>query len=146
MILTRIVSVIHFITERGLALRGSDQTIGSLNNGNYLGCLELLSEYDPFLSEHIRKHANKGRGHTSYLSSTIRDELISIMSKRILNKIISEIKSAGHFSISVDSTPDVSNADLVTCVIRCVAVWPGRTLCALLPMMQHTGLELATRI
>ena len=59
-IFTRIVSVLRFITERGLALRGLDQTIGSPNNGNYLGCLELLSEYDPFLSEHIRKHARQG--------------------------------------------------------------------------------------
>ena len=135
-ILTRIVSVLRFITERGLALRGSDQTIGSPNNGNYLGCLELLSEYDPFLSEHIRKHANKGRGHTSYLSSTICDEFISIMSKRILNKIISEIKSAGHFSISVDSTPDVSNVDQLTCVIRYVLLCgPVERFVHFLPMM-----------
>ena len=37
---------------------------------------------------------DKGRGRTSYLSSTtICDEFISIMSKRILNKIISDMKS-----------------------------------------------------
>ena len=88
-----------------------------------------------------------GSRHTSYLSSTICDEFISIMSKRILNKIISEIKSAGHFSISVDSTHDVSNVDQLTCVIRCVLpCCPVERFVHFLPMMQHTGLELATRL
>ena len=88
-LLTRIVSVIRFNTERGLAFRGSDQTICSANNGNYLGCLELIAEYDAFLSEHIRKHANKGSGHRHTLSSTVCDEFVSIMGKRVLDKIIS---------------------------------------------------------
>ena len=146
-LLTRIVSVLRFITERGLALRGSDETICSPNNVNYLGCLELIAEYDVFLSEHIRKHANKGRGHTSYLSSTVCDEFVSIMGKCVLDKIISEIKSAGHFSVSVDSTPDVSNVDQLTFVIRYVLPpGPVERFVHFLPMMQHTGLELATRL
>ena len=37
---------------------------------------------------------------------------------------MSEIKRAGHFSVSVDSTSDVSNVDQFTCVNRYV-------LCAL---------------
>ena len=76
----------------GLAFRGSDQTIGSRNNGNYLGCLELIAEYDAFLSEHIHKHANKGREHTSYLSSTVCDEFVSIIGKCVLEEIMSDIK------------------------------------------------------
>ena len=40
----------------------------SLDHGNYLGCLELLAEYDPFLAQHIeRLHGNSGRGNPSYL-------------------------------------------------------------------------------
>ena len=87
------------MTERGLALCGSDQNIGSPNNGNYLDCLELITEYDAFLSEHIRKHANKGRGHTSYFSSTVCYEFVSIMDKRVLNEIITEIKKTQTISI-----------------------------------------------
>ena len=70
-VLRRIVSVVKFMCVRGLAFRGKNELIGSSNNGNYLGILELLSECDTFLAEHISKHANKGRGHASYLSSTI---------------------------------------------------------------------------
>ncbi|XP_050063060.1 uncharacterized protein LOC126552404 [Aphis gossypii] len=76
-ILMRVVSTIKFLCERGLALRGQNEIIGSSKNGNYLGILELIAEYDPFLSAHIKKHANKGSGHTNYLSSTICEELVS---------------------------------------------------------------------
>ncbi|XP_050061579.1 uncharacterized protein LOC126551671 [Aphis gossypii] len=70
-IIKRLVSVITFICERGLALRGKNEIVGSSKNGNYLGILELLAEYDNFLKQHIENHANRGSGHTNYLSSTI---------------------------------------------------------------------------
>ena len=65
-VLGRVVSVVTFLVIRGLALRGSNQVFGSEHNGNYLGCLELLSEYDPFLAQHIEKYCNRGRGNPSY--------------------------------------------------------------------------------
>ena len=37
--------------------------------------LELLSEYDDFLKQHLQKHASCGSGHTNHLSSTIIEEL-----------------------------------------------------------------------
>lgn len=57
--------------NRYLAFRGDNEIIGSSRNGNHLGILELVAEFDPFLSAHIRDHANKKSGHTNYLSSTI---------------------------------------------------------------------------
>jgi len=62
-ILKRAVSVIKFIAERGLAFRGNDQIIGSPANGNYLGMVELLTEFNPFLTEHIKLNANTVSGH-----------------------------------------------------------------------------------
>jgi hypothetical protein len=38
-VLKRIIAVIRFLASRGLPLRGDNQTIGSVRNGNYLGCL-----------------------------------------------------------------------------------------------------------
>ena len=62
---------------RGLPLRGSNEIIGSGNNGNYLGILEWISQFDPFLSQHICQFANRGRGHSFYLSKTICDEIFT---------------------------------------------------------------------
>lgn len=38
-VLKRVVTVIRFLAERGLAFRGEDEVIGSANNGNYMGLL-----------------------------------------------------------------------------------------------------------
>ena len=109
--------------------------------------MELIAEYDAFLSEDICKHANKGRVHTSYLSSNVCDEFVFIMGKCFLDEIMSEIKHAGHFSVSMDSTPNVSNVDQLTCVILYVlSSGPVERFVHFLPMMKHTGLELATRL
>ncbi|XP_050535007.1 uncharacterized protein LOC126902026 [Daktulosphaira vitifoliae] len=117
-IIKRLVSVIIFICERDLALRGKNKIVCSPKNGNYLGILELLAEYDNFLKQHIENHANRGSGHTNYLSSTICEELIEIMVNNVLNEIISRIKLSKYFSISLDSTPDEGHIDQLTLVFR----------------------------
>ena len=55
MLLTKILNVIVFLGERGLAFRGTSQRIGDVHNGNFLGLLELLANYDPLLQEHVIK-------------------------------------------------------------------------------------------
>ena len=50
---------------------------------SYLGCVELLSEYDPFLAQHIEKYGNRGRGNPSYLSSTICEEFVLLMAEEV---------------------------------------------------------------
>lgn len=102
-ILYRVVAVIKFICQRGLACFGSDETFGSLQNGNFLGIIELLSSFDPFLAEHIKTNGNKGKGSVNYLSSTIVTELITIMSNKVLQKILSEVQEARYFGLIVDS-------------------------------------------
>ncbi|CAH2330473.1 zinc finger MYM-type 1-like, partial [Pelobates cultripes] len=114
----RLLSVIVFLAERGLAFRGDDQTIGSPHNGNYLGILELLSEYDAFLAQHIQTKANKGKGCTSYLSANVCEELIQITGDKILEVVISRIKMAKYYSVSVDSAEDSSHTDQLTVIIR----------------------------
>lgn len=61
-VLLRVVEVVKFLTSRGLAIRGHDEILGSKHNGNFLGCVELLAKFDPFLEEHISRFGNKGKG------------------------------------------------------------------------------------
>lgn len=120
-VLRRIVAVTKFLASRGMPFFGQNETIGSVHNGNFLGCLELISEFDPFLAKHLETRGNPGSGHTSYLSSTITDEFINLMGSKVSNTIISEIKSSKYFSIIVDSTPDISHTDQLTFVLRYVS-------------------------
>ena len=146
-VLNRVVETIRFLSERGLAFRGSDEVVGSPKNGNYLGILELLAKFDPFLAQHINHNANKGRGHTSYLSKTICEEFILLMGKRLFDHIIAEVKSAKYFSVSVDSTPDISHIDQLTCIVRYVLPsGPVERFLTFLDMQGHSGQELADRL
>ena len=142
--LLRVIDVLKFLCERGLALRGSDSKIGSIHNGNFLGIMELLSLYDPFLAEHIRKHGNRGRGHSNYLSHIIYEELIRIMSDMVLNIIIEELKSAKYYSISVDSTPDIKHVDQLSFTVRYVIpTGPVERFLCFIPMKGHKGEDIA---
>ena len=141
-VLERVIAVICTLAERGLAFRGEDETFGSPNNGNYLGLLELIAKFDPFLSNHIAQYGNKGSGRTSYLSKTICDELIQLMADRVRGSILEDLKKAGYFSFSVDSTPDLSHVDQLTVIIRFVSPDDGSPIERFLTFLElenHSG-------
>ena len=54
-VLQRVVTVVKYLAERGLPFRGDSHRFGDTNNGNYLGSMELISQFDPFLKAHIGK-------------------------------------------------------------------------------------------
>lgn len=114
LLLIRIVAVIKHLGSRGLSFRGRDQACGSHQNGNYLGLLDLLSQFDALLASHIARYGNKGKGilclnsyvselfitsseltftsgRALYLSDTICDEFINLIGSKVLNLILAEI-------------------------------------------------------
>ena len=143
-VLRRVVSTIKFLTSRGLALRGGNEIFGSSDNGNFLGCLEYLAEYDPFIAVHIGKHENAGRGTPSYLSSTIYEEIITLMADKIRKVIADELKTAKYFSFTVDSTPDITHTDQLTFTVRYVKSdgVPVERFLKFVPITSHTGLHI----
>jgi len=104
-LLSRCVATITFLCERCLALRRSNEIVGSRDNGNYLSILELIGQFDPFLSQHIHADANRGCG-------TIYEELVAVMGKRVIGIIKDEIAMSRYFSVLVDSTPGKTHTDL----------------------------------
>ncbi|XP_042214598.1 uncharacterized protein LOC121861102 [Homarus americanus] len=82
------------------------------------GAGELLAEYVDFLGQHIQNHANRGTGHTNYISSTICEEIVRLMGNEVLNEIISRIKLSKYYKMSLDSIPDEGHIDELTLIIR----------------------------
>ena len=72
----------NFLSGFRLTFRGQNEQLCWEQNGNYLGVLQLISEFDPFLSNHLSRYGNKEKGRASYLSSTICEEVIQIMGKK----------------------------------------------------------------
>lgn len=117
MVLERTVAIVKFLAVRGLAFRGDLEKFGDVRNGNFLGCCELIAQFDPFLANHIDKY-NPGSGKVSYFSKTIYEEFIGLMGNCVHDKIKMELKAAKYYSIVVDSTPDVSHCDQLAFIIR----------------------------
>ncbi|XP_022834878.1 zinc finger MYM-type protein 1-like [Spodoptera litura] len=138
-VLKRVVATVKsLLASRGLSFRGHEEKLGSLHNGNYLMTLELIAEFDPFLSKHIAQYGGKGKGCTNYLSSTICDEFIELMAKKVLTQIKDEIKISKYYSMIVDSTPDISHIDQLTLVIRYVKA-DGTPVERFLKFIAHVG-------
>ncbi|XP_042902047.1 zinc finger MYM-type protein 5-like [Parasteatoda tepidariorum] len=117
-VLQRIVETVKFLSSRGMAFFGENEMFGSTHNGNFLGCLELIAHFDPFLVKHIEKAGNQGIGNVNYLSSTIVNEFVELMGEKVLNVVITEVIDAKYFLIIVDSTPDVTHMDQLTLILR----------------------------
>lgn len=120
-VLTKVVAVVKALSSRGLSFRGDNEKFGSPNNGNFMMAIELISEFDPFLAQHIKKFGNQGKGHTSYTSFHTYEQFIIIMANKVTDKIIKEVQNARYYSISVDSTPDISHKDQLSFIIRYVS-------------------------
>ena len=98
--------------------------LGQQKNGNYLGILELLSEFDPFLEEHLKLYGNRGKGNLSYLSANICEEFIELIWQQFLCTILEEVNESKYYSIIVDSTPDISHTDQLTSnTLKTVSLW-----------------------
>ena len=103
-VLKRVVAVVKFLCERDSPLRGGNKVFGFPQNGNFLGLLELLAQFDDFLADHIRRFGNSGRSVPYFLSSTICNEFVRLMEKEVTTKIANEVKKAKYYRIIVDST------------------------------------------
>ena len=120
-VLWRLISIIQFLAERNLALRGASEKFGDARNGNFLGEVELISKFDPILAEHVRRAKSKELGD-HYLSNKIQNELISLLGSATQQKIVSRVIQSKYYSIMVDCTPDLSHTEQLSIVIRGVDV------------------------
>lgn len=121
-LLKRILAVVLFLGERGLAFRGSSNKIDDHNNGNFLGVIELLAQFDPVLEEHVSKvkqSQNSGqRLQAHYLSADSQNDFIEACSSKVVQEIHAERERSKYYSILVDATPDCSHTEQSTFILR----------------------------
>jgi len=116
-VLSRICSVVKSLSSHGLSFRGGDDNLESSgkNNGNFIMAMKLIAEYYHFLSKHII--LKYGKGNTSYMSFFTYEQFIKIMAEKVISTIVEELESSTYYSISIDSTPDLSNIDQLSLIV-----------------------------
>ena len=72
--------------EHNLAFRGTNCKLNQDNNGNILGLIEMLAEFDPILQQHVQR-INNDEIHVHYLGPSIQNELLSFLATAIRSEI-----------------------------------------------------------
>ena len=140
-VMLRLIDIILFIGRQGLAFRGTCESLKflsnpSLNKGNFLELVLLISKYDAILKQHVDLQLSKiGRGNSENLSTAAkkgRGSLITLLSKTTVNRLViiigeyiqqqisCEVRKSGSFSLEVDTTQDTAVLDQLAVVVRYV--------------------------
>ncbi|XDV26648.1 hypothetical protein PO909_030302, partial [Leuciscus waleckii] len=107
---SRIVAVTQFLAKQNIPFRGHDEGGSSHNQGNFLECLNLLKQFDPFLKSY------SAPSHSTYLSPASQNEIIECCAEEVTANIVRELKEAGMFSVMADEARDGNTEQLAICV------------------------------
>ena len=112
--LRRAIAVVCTLTEHGIVFRGTNEKFGSLQNGNYLGMLVLISFW-----QHILQNMEILEKETlhAYPKLSVKNSLKLWLQKSMCS---CEVMSSGYFSLSVDSTPVLPHIGQLSVVFRYV--------------------------
>lgn len=123
-ILRIIIDAILYLATNCLPLRGLKETQNKLTlscaskeQGNFLNLIILLSKHNATLKTALEELK---KGHVSYLSKTIQNEIIEMLGDHVRKKILNDVFQAKYYMIMFDCTPDVSHTEQMSQVIQYV--------------------------
>ncbi|GFX40156.1 zinc finger MYM-type protein 1 [Trichonephila clavipes] len=70
-VLKRVIAAVKYLAVIGLVFRGTEKVFGSPHNCNFMGALELLDEFDPFICELVEQRELRPKSLIPYLSKRI---------------------------------------------------------------------------
>ncbi|XP_060871404.1 uncharacterized protein LOC132945652 [Metopolophium dirhodum] len=116
----KLINVINFLASHNLSFRGHRESMkldDSNNSGNFIDLLKLLSKYDHSLQNHFQL-INEKQLAQHYLSHDIQNELIKLMSKKVIEEIISKVKLVKYYAFMLDCTRDISRVEQMSIILR----------------------------
>ncbi|XP_050959752.1 zinc finger MYM-type protein 1 [Labeo rohita] len=108
--LRRIVAITGFLARQDIPFRGHSEKESSANQGNFLECFKLLSQFDPFLQNYT------AASNSTYLSPVSQNEFIQSFAEEVTEEIRKEIKLSGMYAVMTDEAKDGKTEQLAVCV------------------------------
>ena len=120
--LVPIIETILFLVRQELAFRGHRGESGELrieepnhNDGNFRSALRLLLKAGDTV---LKNYLSSCGANAKYLSPLIQNETINITGYLMTQKIVTEVKKCGLFSILADESADVSVHEHLSISVR----------------------------
>lgn len=114
-ILKRLIDICIFLCNQDLAFRGHDESLDSLNKGNFKELVLLVTKTDDNLKDFFDTNSV-----FSGTSKTIQNELVDSIAHTLMQIIDSEIHNAPFFAWQVDETTDITCQSQLSVIFRYV--------------------------
>ena len=146
-VLKHLLKITLSLASRNLPFRGSSQCLYEPDNGNFLKEVELLGSFDAVMENHLTKITDES-SRTHYLGQQTQNELLQIISTKVLQTIQTQIQEAKYFSIILDCTPDINHKEQMSLIVRIADLVPKPNIkeyfLGYMEVVETTGQNLST--
>ena len=139
-----LTDVAETLARQDIAFRGD----GKLEqNGNFIQMTQLVARHCPLPDSWLNSLSSRAYNVT-YMASESQNEMKTLLADHVRQEIILDIKQAGMFSVSADTTPDLSKSDQMTVVCRFIGTddTPKERLLAMKHVTSKSGDDTAKDI
>jgi hypothetical protein len=100
-----------------MPFRGHREDEHSTNKGLFLELVHFMAlSGDVILDDHLKNMS----ANATYLSPDIQNQMIDIVGNAVKEVVVSEVKTAGYYSVLMDETTDTSRCEQVSIMVRFV--------------------------
>lgn len=118
------IDIALYLARQNGAFRGHTERYTSLNKGNFLELIQLLSKYESTIKMHLDQnnkiHSRQKTAHVSLLSNRTQTDIIIALATYVRGEILKEMDESKTFSILLDETTDVSHVEQASFLVRFV--------------------------
>lgn len=147
-IVKQLIDITLFLSQHCLPFRGHREAWTEVLHGNFKDLVLLLAKHTPLMAGYVSKLQMENKKIScSFITWRRQNQLIEAISSYILSRIKLSLKEAPFFSISIDTTFDISRKEQVSFIIRYADDCHGKVYERLIAMKNTpstTGRDLAT--
>ncbi|KAI5318135.1 hypothetical protein L3X38_037843 [Prunus dulcis] len=110
------IESVRWLTFQACAFRGNDESIDSMNRGNFIELIKYTAQWNDKVAEVVLENAPR---NAKYTAPSIQKQVLHILADKVINKIRDKVGEST-YCILVDEAKDASNREQMAIVLRFV--------------------------